>query len=253
MKTENPQSFAGKTALITGAGRGIGRAIAQLLGQRGAAVLLQDIDGAAIEQSVAEFGKEGIHARGFVSDVSDVDATLHTIGEALASVDILVNNAGISGQEAEFSGIDVANFDRMMNIHVRGAFFLTQRIVPYMAARHHGRIINMASNRGMVGYHRSSHYCAAKAALLGLTKAWAREFAPHGILVNAVAPGVVFTEMNTWNGMDPLHEEASWNLLKRWAEPVEIAYLVAHLASDEAAFITGQVISPNGGDPIVGI
>jgi 3-oxoacyl-[acyl-carrier protein] reductase len=253
MNTENPKSFAGKTALVTGAARGIGRATAQLLGQRGAQVLVQDIDGPAIERLVAEFEKEGISTRGFVSDVSDIEATVRTIGEALTSVDILVNNAGISGQEAEFSSIDVANYDRMMGIHVRGAFFLTQKIVPHMAARHNGRIINMASNRGMVGYRRSSHYCAAKAALLGLTKAWAREFAPHGILVNAVAPGVVFTEMNTWNGMDALHEEASWNLLSRWAEPVEIAYLVAHLASDEAAFITGQVISPNGGDPIVGI
>jgi 3-oxoacyl-[acyl-carrier protein] reductase len=95
--------------------------------------------------------------------------------------------------------------------------------------------------------------CAAKADLLGMTKARAKEFAPHGILVNAVAPGVVFTDMNTWNGMAPLEEEASWNLLKRWAEPTEIAYTVAFLTSSEADFITGQVISPNGGDPIVGV
>jgi 3-oxoacyl-[acyl-carrier protein] reductase len=105
----------------------------------------------------------------------------------------------------------------------------------------------------MVGHSLSPHYSAAKAALLGLTKAWARELAPDGILVNAVAPGVVRTEMTTSKGLTPLREEADLNLLKRWAEPIEIAYCVAFLASAEAGYLTGQVLSPNGGDPIVGI
>ena len=244
----------GRVALITGAGRGIGRAIAFLMAERGADLLLLDIDPKGVAEVAAQVNSAGRKALAFVVDVADTKAVKGQIGDvALGQVDILVNNAGISGQEARFSDIDENKFDRMFDIHVKGAFFLAQMVIPGMTARGYGRIINISSNRGMVGYSRSSHYCSAKAALLGLTKAWAKELAPHGILVNAVAPGVVFTEMNTWNGMAPLEEEASWNLLKRWAEPEEIAYAVAFLASSEANFITGQVISPNGGDPIVGI
>ena len=248
------KSLQGKVALITGAGRGIGRALALLMAERGADLLLLDIDPDGVKSVAAEVTAGGRKALTYVADIADVEAVGSCIGEtALGQVDILVNNAGISGQEARFSDIDEAKFDRMMDIHVKGAFFLTQKVVPGMISRGYGRIINISSNRGMVGYSRSSHYCAAKAALLGMTKAWAKELAPHGILVNAVAPGVVFTDMNTWNGMAPLEEDASWNLLKRWAEPTEIAYTVAFLASSEADFITGQVISPNGGDPIVGV
>ena len=250
---DDSRSLYGRRALVTGAGRGIGAAVARLFAERGASLLLLDIDRDLVEAMAAELARSGFDAKALIADIADIEATRAALGEAIDNVDILVNNAGISGREARLSDIDEANFDRMMGIHVRGAFFLTKAVVPGMTARGWGRIINLSSNRGMVGYTRSSHYCAAKAALLGLTKAWARELAPHGILVNAVAPGVVNTEMNTWNGMAPLEEEASWNLLKRWAEPDEIAYMVAFLASAEAAFTTGQVISPNGGDPIVGI
>ncbi len=250
---DDSRSLHGRRALVTGAGRGIGAAVARLFAERGASLLLLDIDRATVETTAAELTRSGCDARAVVADVADLAAVRAAFGEAIDSVDILVNNAGISGQEASLFDIDEANFDRMMNIHVRGAFFLTRSVAPGMRSRGWGRIVNISSNRGMVGYTRSSHYCAAKAALLGLTKAWAKELAPHGILVNAVAPGVVFTEMNTWNGMAPLEEEASWNLLKRWAEPLEIAYMVAFLASAEAAFTTGQVMCPNGGDPIVGI
>ena len=248
------KSLQDRVALITGAGRGIGRAVAILMAERGADLLLLDIDPSGVKTVSAEVIERGRTADIFVVDIADIEAVGSSLGETtLGRVDILVNNAGISGQEAQFSEIDETHFDRMMDIHVKGAFFLAQKVVPGMLSRGYGRIVNISSNRGMVGYSRSSHYCAAKAALLGMTKAWAKELAPHGILVNAVAPGVVFTEMNTWNGMAPLEEEASWNLLKRWAEPTEIAYTVAFLASSEADFITGQVICPNGGDPIVGI
>jgi 3-oxoacyl-[acyl-carrier protein] reductase len=253
MTQRDSASLQGQLALVTGAARGIGAAIARLFAERGASLLLLDIDRESVESVAADLARSGCDARACVADVADIEACKASIGAAIGDVDILVNNAGISGREARFCDIDEQSFDRMMNIHVRGAFFLARSVVPGMMARGGGRIVNVSSNRGMVGYTRSSHYCAAKAALLGLTKAWAKEFAGHGILVNAVAPGVVFTEMNTWNGMAPLEEEASWNLLKRWAEPDEIAFAVAFLASAEAGFITGQVISPNGGDPIVGI
>jgi NAD(P)-dependent dehydrogenase (short-subunit alcohol dehydrogenase family) len=253
MESTDTLSLAGKRALITGAARGIGAAIARLFAERGASLILLDIDKATLEATASQLHDLGHEAEAIVADVAEIDRVTKLLADNRTKIDILINNAGISGREAALENIDQANFDRMMNIHVKGAFFLTQQIVPGMISRGGGRIINISSNRGMVGYRRSSHYCAAKAALLGLTKAWAKELAPHRILVNAVAPGVVFTEMNTWNGMAPLEEEASWNLLNRWAEPMEIAYLVAYLASEQAAFMTGQVVSPNGGDPIVGI
>lgn len=253
MESTDTLSLAGKRALITGAARGIGAAIARLFAERGASLILLDIDKATLEATASQLHDLGHEVEAIVTDVAEIERATKLLADNRTKIDILINNAGISGREAAFENIDQANFDRMMNIHVKGAFFLTQQIVPGMISRGGGRIINISSNRGMVGYRRSSHYCAAKAALLGLTKAWAKELAPHRILVNAVAPGVVFTEMNTWNGMAPLEEEASWNLLNRWAEPMEIAYLVAYLASEQAAFMTGQVVSPNGGDPIVGI
>jgi 3-oxoacyl-[acyl-carrier protein] reductase len=188
-----------------------------------------------------------------VRDISGMAAFVREAEAELGGIDILVNNAGIGGGEQPFEMIDEAAYDRMMDIHVKGAFFLTQCVVPGMKARRFGRIINISSNRGMVGHSLSAHYSAAKAALLGLTKTWARELAPYGILVNAVAPGVVRTDMTTSKGMASLREEADRNLLKRWAEPVEIAYWTAFLASSEAGYMTGQVLSPNGGDPIVGI
>lgn len=251
-----PFDLSGRVALISGSGRGLGRAQALLMAERGADIVVHDLDSAAaaaVAKEVAAFGRKAHIGIADVTNIAAMKTLVRDAEAALGGIDILVNNAGIGGGERPFSAIDEAEFDRMMGIHVRGAFFLTQSVVEGMKARRFGRIINISSNRGMVGHSLSPHYSAAKAALLGLTKAWARELAPHGILVNAVAPGVVRTDMTTRHGMAPLREEADLNLLKRWAEPVEIAYWVAFLASAEAGYMTGQVLSPNGGDPIVGI
>src|SRR5215470_5411928 len=248
--------LSNRTAFISGSGRGIGRAVALLMAERGADIVVHDIDGAAaamVAKNVAALGRR-VHVG--VCDVRDFSALASLVQQVEAkfgAIDILVNNAGIGGGEQPFQAINEMAYDRMMDIHVKGAFFLTQSVVAGMKARKSGRLVNISSNRGMVGHSLSPHYSAAKAALLGLTKAWARELAPHGILVNAVAPGVVRTEMTTSKGLTPLREEADLNLLKRWAEPIEIAYCVAFLASAEAEYLTGQVLSPNGGDPIVGI
>jgi 3-oxoacyl-[acyl-carrier protein] reductase len=249
------QDLSGRVALISGSGRGIGRAIALVMAERGADIVLHDIDGTAVDAVAAEIEALGQIAHRGVRDVTDINATtalVRAAESALGHIDVLVNNAGIPGGEIAFQAIDEATYDQMLDIHVKGAFFLTQAAVDGMKQRRFGRIINISSNRGMVGHSLSPHYSAAKAALLGLTKAWARELAPYGILVNAVAPGVVRTHMTTRYGMEPLREEANLNLLKRWAEPTEIAYAVAFLASIEASYMTGQVLCPNGGDPIVG-
>jgi len=248
--------LANRVALISGSGRGIGRAVALLMAERGADIVVHDIDSAAATTVAKEVAALGRRVHVGVCDVRDLSALASLVRQVeakLGSIDVLVNNAGIGGGEQPFQAIDEVTYDRMMDIHVKGAFFLTQGVIAGMKARKSGRVVNISSNRGMVGHSLSPHYSAAKAALLGLTKAWARELAPHGILVNAVAPGVVRTEMTTAKGLTPLREEADLNLLKRWAEPIEIAYCVAFLASVEAGYLTGQVLSPNGGDPIVGI
>ena len=245
----------GKVALITGSGRGMGLTDALLMAAEGAAIVIQDIDG-----DLAADGTEQIRAAGgevftIVSDVTDVKATQAKFAEAeehFGRIDILVNNAGIGGggflEEAS-----EADFQRTFDVHVKGSFFATQAVIPGMKARGSGAIVNIASIWGMTGHHLDSPYCGAKAALLGLTKAWAKEFAPHNIRVNAVAPGCVLTDMTITKGQDYIDDRAKLIPMGRWAQPEEMCHAVVFLASDQASFITGQCISPNGGDTIVGI
>jgi NAD(P)-dependent dehydrogenase (short-subunit alcohol dehydrogenase family) len=250
------QDLSQRVALVSGSGRGIGRAIALVMAERGADIVLLDVESGAVAAVAAEIEALGRRVHRGVCDVTNINATAALVCAAeagLGHIDILVNNAGIPGGEIGFQEIDESTYDRMLDIHVKGAFFLTQAVIASMKRQRSGRIVNISSNRGMIGHSLSPHYSAAKAALLGLTKAWARELAPYGILVNAVAPGVVRTDMTTRHGLAPLREEADLNLLKRWAEPTEIAYSVAFLASVEASYMTGQVLCPNGGYPIVGI
>ena len=198
-----------------------------------------------------------------VCDVADVDAISDAIAgieAASGGIDILVNNAGIDEMRT-IEEIDEASFDRMFGVHVKGTFFATRAAVPGMKARGTGKIVVTASTAGMTGIAGDSHYSAAKAALLGLTKAWAKELAPFGIHVNAVAPGATMTEMVMTKlptrdaSMDRVRErlEAGAVPLGHYAEPSEITAVVLFLASEEASFVTGQVISPNGGEVIVGI
>ena len=169
-------------------------------------------------------------------------------------IDILVNNAGISGFSKPIEAVAEEDVDAMLGTHVKGAFFFAKAVVPGMKARRDGRIVNIASNFAMTGHDSMSHYVAAKSALLGLTKAWAREFAPFGITVNAVAPGLIATPLTRRSiGEAALEERSRGVPLGRLAESREIAFAVAWLAGPEAAMMTGQTVSPNGGASIVGI
>jgi 3-oxoacyl-[acyl-carrier protein] reductase len=251
-------SFEGRVAAITGAGRGMGRAHACLLAERGAAgIIVQDILEAEAAETVRMIRDAGGKAEAIICDVTDVtrlQAELREAERRFGRIDILINNAGIGGEEA-IEEITEKQFDRMFAVHVKGSFFATQAVVPGMKARRTGKIINISSIWGMVGHHAASDYCGAKAALLGLTKAWARELAPWNIHVNAVAPGGVITEMvlQQPNIETRMAEKIKLVPLGRYADPIELAYTVAFLASSEADFITGQLISPNGGQTIVGI
>jgi 3-oxoacyl-[acyl-carrier protein] reductase len=252
---QNASRFDGQVAWITGSGRGMGRAHAELMAARGADIVIHDVlvdEAAAAAAAVKKLGRRVLVSTASVSDVAAMRALVADAERALGAVDILVNNAGI-GQHLAIEDITPADFERMFDIHVKGSFFCGQAVIPGMKSRKRGRIINISSNWGMVGANTASHYCAAKTALLGLTKAWAKELAPWNILVNAVCPGGVMTEMPIRvQGMEKIREKERKVPLGRWAQPEEIAEAVAFLASGEAAFITGQALSPNGGETIVG-
>ncbi|MFZ5677649.1 MAG: SDR family NAD(P)-dependent oxidoreductase [Pseudomonadota bacterium] len=244
--------FVGQTALVTGAGSGIGRATAEKLASQGARVIVQDVDQGRVGEVVDTIRKAKGEALPAVYSVADEEALRRSALEA-GGVSILVNNAGVPGFNAVIEDIDKAAYERLFDIHVWGTLAATRAVLPEMKAKRYGRIVNISSNRAQVGFERSSHYAAAKAAVLGFAKAWAREFAPYGILVNALAPGVVRTGMTLRYGQDALDEEAALNLVKRWAEPEEIADWIAFVVGPKGGYMTGQLLCPNGGDPIVGI
>jgi 3-oxoacyl-[acyl-carrier protein] reductase len=241
--------------MITGSGDGMGKAHAILMAERGADIVVHDIKADLVEGTAAAIRKLGRKAHVGVCDVADVAAVQRLVADATAAmgrIDILVNNAGY-GQRSETQAITEQDFDRMFAVHVKGSFFAAQAVIPGMKERRYGKIVNISSMWGMTGAPVAPHYCAAKAALLGFTKAWAKELAPWNIHVNAVAPGGVKSGGPIkLDNPEILKAKEARVPLKRYCEPVEIAYAVAYLASPEADFVTGQVISPNGGEVIVG-
>ena len=248
-------SLDNRCALITGAGSGMGRSHALLFAERGARVIVHDVDEAGVAETATGARARGATVATIVQDIHDTAkfrAAILAAEKEIGAIDILVNNAGVSGRNLPFEDIDEESFDRVFAVHVKGAFFATQTVIPGMKQRRYGRIINIASTFGVAGGARASHYGGAKAALLGFTKSWAREYAVHNITVNAVAPGFILTPMTqASNGApDRLAQRITRIPIGRHGEPVDISYAVAWLASDEAGFVTGQVLSPNGGEYI---
>ena len=244
-----------KVALITGAGSGMGQTHAKVFAERGAVVVINDLNEDGLNETakiVREAGGQAVECVGDITNPEFVKAMVDDAVSQVGGISILVNNAGI-GEHCELEDISLDRLSQMLNIHVVGSFLCAQAVVPGMKEKKRGKIINISSIWGMNGYHTASHYCAAKAAMLGATKAWAKEFAPFNIHVNAVAPGGVLTPMPIKvQGMEKIREKEKKVPLGRWATPEEISYSVAFLASAESDFITGQVISPNGGETIVG-
>ncbi len=249
------KNLEGRVALVTGAGSGIGRSDALVLAERGATVIVNDFDQKVAGATVAQIVGAGGRAVPCVGDVGDATTITEAIDAAhrqVGDIDILVNNAGISGRQQEFDAISDADLSRMFQVHVMGAWYCTRAVLPGMKVRGRGKIINTSSILGMAGRKRSSHYAGAKAALIGLTKAWAKEFAEWNIQVNVVAPGRVRTSiLGDFADSEEYKRDLQTNVpLRRRGEPEEVAWLVAFLASDESDYITGQVISPNGGEVI---
>ena len=239
-----------KTVLITGGSRGIGAAAARAFAQAGWKVAINYCRSAQAAQALAAElcaqGGQALVVPGDVAVRSQVVQMVETVRKELGDPDLLINNAGIS-QQALFTDLTEEDWDRMFAVHVKGAFHCCQEVLPAMIRRRSGQIINISSMWGQVGGSCEVHYSAAKAALIGFTKALAKEVGPSQVRVNCVAPGVIATEMNghlSPADLEALREETP---LETIGTPEDVASLLVFLASDQARFITGQVIAPNGG------
>lgn len=240
-------SLQGRTALVTGAATGIGRACALRLAQAGATVWVNHLGQAdAADALVREIATAGGRAQAIEADVSDA-AAVQRMAEAVGAVDVLVNNAGII-QEKAFLDTTEADWDRMMAVDLKAVFLVCRAFIPGMLSKGSGAIVNIASDLGLLGRERYAPYCAAKAGVIGLTKSLAREFAPQHIRANAIAPGPVATAMVSLEHMSAEWVEKELAIPQhRLGAPEEIADTVLFLASDLSRFYTGQVLGPNGG------
>jgi len=237
-------------ALITGAGRGIGFATAQVLGRYGAKIIIGDIAAEEdLSRAVAQLKSTGIDANYFMTDVTQKDQVNRMVEEVISKwdrVDILVNNAGLT-RDALFLRMKDEDWNQVLDVCLQGTYNCTKSVMKSMVKRRYGRIINISSVVGVIGNTGQVNYSTAKAAILGFTKSLAREVASRGITVNAVAPGFIDTDM-TRNLPDEIKK--GWiNQIPvgRLGQPEEIAEVIAFLASQAAAYITGQTIHVNGG------
>ncbi len=264
-----------RVALVTGAGSGIGRAIAQLFAEEGARVIVNDVREEAAKETVATIPSGGCTIQADVADSAQVKAMFAQIEREFGTLDVLVNNAGIAGTSTTnrdrlreradariaemMSGQGIQthwditqemtdeSWHRMIAVHLNGTFFCTREALRLMSRRNQGAIINMSSVAALMGLDTVPHYSAAKAGILGFTRAVAREMGSRNIRVNAICPGFIDTPMT--QPISPMARAATVarTPLGRWAEPIEVAKTALFLASDDSAFFTGQWLSPNGG------
>jgi len=245
--------FAGKVALVTGAGGGMGNATALMLAEGGARVICQDIDGETCQATVAQIAANGGAAQALVSDIADVAgfrAAVAAFDREFGGIDILVNNHGIGGDDLSLEQVDEANYDRMFDVNAKAVFFATQAVVGAMKRNRWGRIINVSSMVPIRGWPTNSQYAGAKLALIGFARSWALELGPHGITVNTVVPGITVPGMATKAWTEAQRDaflKAFPVPLGRLAHVSDVAKLICFFASPDADFLTGQAMTPSGG------
>ena len=238
--------LSGKTALVTGSTRGIGRAIAEALAKAGARVAVVGRDKPRADEAAAAIGGG---AQGFACDVSDiaqVTALIEDVEKAFGGIDILVNNAGLTRDNIMLRLKD-DDWDAVLNANLRGAFATIRAAVRGMMKRRSGRIINIASVVGLIGNKGQTNYAASKAGLIGMTKSVAKEFASRGILANVVAPGFIDTDMTSALTAEQRAGLSAQIPLERLGSAADVAAAVLFLASDLSSYITGQVLVVDGG------
>ena len=239
----------GKVSLITGAAQGIGLATAKKFAQEGAVVVICDIHAEAVNAAVAQCQALGAQAEGHTMDVTQrdqVDAVVAAVLARHGRIDVLVNNAGIT-QDARLQNMTQAQFDRVIDVNLRGVFHCAQAVANTMVAQGSGVILNASSVVGIYGNFGQTNYAASKFGVIGFTKTWSRELGPKGVRVNAVAPGFIATPILSTIPEKVIAEMAQRVPLRRLGQPEEIANVYAFLASDEASYINGEVIEVSGG------
>lgn len=240
----------GKCAVVTGAARGIGRAIALKYAKLGANLVinyrLSEEEAISLENELKELGAEVLVVKADISNFNDANNLILMAKERFGSVDILVNNAGIT-KDGLVMRMKEEDFDRVIEVNLKGVFNCIRAVTPIMVRQKFGKVINMASVVGITGNAGQLNYCAAKAGVIGMTKSLAREVGSRGINVNAIAPGFIQTSMTNVLG-DKAKDAVMANIpLKRFGDVSDVAEVAAFLASESASYITGQVISVDGG------
>jgi 3-oxoacyl-[acyl-carrier protein] reductase len=240
--------LTGKVALVTGSGRGIGKAIAETLSRYGAHIIINDIidEAEATAEEIRKNGRESLFVKASIDNSVEVDGMIEKIINRFGKLDILVNNAGITRDQLTIRMTDV-EWDAVINTNLKSVFLCTRSALKYMIKRRCGRIINISSISGIIGNPGQVNYCAAKAGIIGITRTVAKEMASRQITVNAICPGFIETDM-TKKLPDKIKEEAQKRIpLGYFGTPTDVAEAVAFFASDEARYITGQFLSIDGG------
>lgn len=250
----------GKTAIVTGSANGIGRAMAHAFAGAGANVVVSDVLADDGERTVAEITDAGGTAVFVAADVSDAEQAENLIASAVqrfGGLDILANNAGIGGGKLRLHEIEPADFDRVINVNLRGTFLCTKFAIPHFLAQRDGRIVNTASTYGLIGAPNAAAYCASKGAIINLTRQLAVDYSPDGIRVNAICPGYIDTGLgrrgpqltpDEFDAATAIREKAAqMQPLRRQGQPSEIGQVALFLASDAASFMTGSIVTVDGG------